>query len=137
MLGEAAIRLRLCDPARGRDRVYEIEIDGDLFGAFTVTMSHGRWGVWSVSRRVSAAGRGEAVAVAAARLRRRSSARRRLGAGYELIAATGGHICGLVVGEWHRLGGADCRVGAGEDRPRPGRRSPAPGRSPALPLFGA
>jgi len=137
MLGEAAIRLRLRDSARGRDRAYEIEVDRDLFGAFTVTISHGRWGVWSVSRRVSVAGKSDAVAIAATRLRRRSTARRRLGAGYELVAATGGHICGLVVGEWHRLGGADCRVGAGEDRPRPDRRSPAPGRSPALPLFGA
>lgn len=137
MQGEAVLRLRLVDPARGRDRAYELEVDRDLFGAFTVTMSHGRWGVWSVSRRVSVAGESQAVAFAATRLRRRSTARRRLGAAYELVAASGDRICGLVVGEWHRLGGADCRVGFGKATPRPDRRSPPPGRAAALPLFGA
>lgn len=89
MLGEAQIELRLVDREHNRDRIYRIEIDGDLFGQVTVTLTFGRFEGWQRARRFAVTGRQAALALVRERLRRRRTARRRLGAAYELVSASG------------------------------------------------
>lgn len=139
MLGEAQIELRLVDPERNRDRVYLIEVDDDLFGGMTVTVTHGRRNVWTRPRRLSVPDRAAALRLVAERLKRRNTARRRLGAAYELVSATGGpELRRATVGIWQRLGGAD-RTGErpqGSDRAAAARQAVSP-PAPPLPLFAA
>lgn len=131
MMGEALLELRLVDPDRNRDRIYVVEIDDDLFGAVIVTVTYGRSGSWSRPMRVSVANREAALRLVRERLRRRRTARRRLGASYVLVAAQGSAaVREAAVKAWHRMGGADLT----QDRPRGMARLPS---APDLPLFGA
>ena len=107
MLSLVYLRLRLIDSERNRNRVYEIEIDRDLFGVITVTSRFGRHGsklrdVVSIARNLD-----EAYRTAACVLRRRLSARRRLGSAYVLTMADG--ECEPMVSHWQKAGGADQR----------------------------
>jgi predicted DNA-binding WGR domain protein len=107
MLSLVYLRLRLIDTERNRNRVYELEIDHDLFGVITVTARFGRHGsrlrdVVSIARNLDDANR-----IAACVLRRRLSARRRLGNAYVLTMADGD--CSSLVRHWQKAGGADQR----------------------------
>ena len=139
MLGEAHIELRLVDRERNRDRIYVIEVDDDLFGVITVTVTFGRRNAWLRPRRLAVANREEAIRLVQTRLQRRSTARRRLDAAYELVAASGcTDLRAEIVAGWHRLGGADrirstASPSARQARPRCRSERPAP----PLPLFAA
>ncbi|MEO9903665.1 WGR domain-containing protein [Nisaea sp.] len=107
MLSLVYLRLRLIDTERNRNRVYELEIDHDLFGVITVTARFGRHrvrlrDVVSIARNLD-----DANCIAACVLRRRLSARRRLGNAYVLTMADGD--CAPLVSHWHKAGGADRR----------------------------
>jgi predicted DNA-binding WGR domain protein len=107
MLSFVYLRLRLIDSERNRNRVYELEIDHDLFGVITVTARFGRHGA-RLRDVVSVAGNlDEANRIATCALRRRLSARRRLGNAYVLTMADGD--CASLVRHWHKAGGADQR----------------------------
>lgn len=133
MLSLTYLRLRLVDPARNRDRSYEVEIDQDLLGDVTVRVRFGRYGraLRDVVHR--ARDRVDAERIAARILRRRLSARRRLGSAYLLTAADGD--CRSLLRHWHALGGADGRPAVTHHAGRSIRR---PTLSPVeLPLFAA
>lgn len=107
MLSEVILSLRLIDRANNRDRIYLIEIDDDLFGAAIVTITHGRAGSWSQSQRITVSNRADALVEVAKRLRRRASARRRLGSSYALISSEGDPVLRRrCISIWQKLGGA-------------------------------
>ncbi|WP_416366052.1 WGR domain-containing protein [Nisaea sp.] len=131
MLSLVYLRLRLIDSEQNRNRVYELEIDHDLFGVITVTARFGRHGsklrdVVSVARNLDEANR-----IATCALRRRLSARRRLGSAYVLTMVDG--ECAPLVSHWQKSGGAD-RRGAVISRIKQRKPYVAPVE---LPLFAA
>tara|TARA_R110002012_G_scaffold198718_4_gene367660 strand:- start:1617 stop:2012 length:396 start_codon:yes stop_codon:yes gene_type:complete len=131
MLSLAHLRLRLVDPACNRNRVYELEIDRDLLGDITVTARFGRHGS-KLRDVISLAGSlVEANKIASAALRRRLTARRRLGSAYVLTMADGD--CAQLVSQWQKAGGADRRTQR-RQRPTIQARECAPAE---LPLFAA
>lgn len=133
MLSIAHIRLRLTDVASNRDRAYELEIDRDLFGEYSVSVRYGRQGSSLRTVRYTATDIAQAGRIAASILRRRITARRRLGSAYILKDADGD--CAELVRTWHRLGGADSRCGT--VRPLATRPSKRPLLPADLPLFAA
>ncbi len=79
MLSIAHIRLKLTDAAANRDRAYELQIDRDLFGEYSVSVRYGRQGSTLRAIRYTATDLAQAGRIAASILRRRITARRRLG----------------------------------------------------------
>ncbi|WP_093154519.1 WGR domain-containing protein [Thalassobaculum litoreum] len=108
MLSLTYLRLRLVDPEHNRNRVYELEIDRDLFGEITVTKRFGRYGSRLRGFVASARDLEDANRIAAGDLRRRLTARRRLGSAYVLMSAAGD--CAPLVRRWQEAGGADRRA---------------------------
>ena len=108
MLSLTDLRLRLVDPENNRNRVYELEIDRDLFGKITVTARFGRHGSRLRDIVASAEDLDEANRIATGVLRRRLTARRRLGSAYVLMTAEGD--CAPLVRRWQEAGGADRRA---------------------------
>ncbi|MCR9074265.1 MAG: hypothetical protein NXI18_21630 [Alphaproteobacteria bacterium] len=104
----AHLRFRLVDRSCNRDRAYELDLGRDLFDRLTVTARFGRQG--SALRAVvhAAATIEDAQRIAAGLLRRRLSARRRLGSAYVLLSADG-EAAARLVGLWQAAGGADRR----------------------------
>lgn len=133
MLSLTQLRLRLVDPARNRDRAYELVIDEDLLGDVTVRVRFGRFGRALRDVVHLARDRSDADRIAGRILRRRLSARRRLGSAYLLTAAEGD--CRGLLRHWHALGGADGRPTVTPIVRRSNRRAiPSPVE---LPLFAA
>lgn len=92
----AHLRFRLVDRSCNRDRAYELDLGRDLFDRLTVTARFGRQG--SALRAVvhAAATIEDAQRIAAGLLRRRLTARRRLGSAYVLLSADGEAAARLV-----------------------------------------
>lgn len=70
------------DPARGRMRSYRVEAGTDLFGEWLVEVTYGRIGAGGRSIRYPARDEAEARKLVGRALRRRGSARRRIGVSY-------------------------------------------------------
>lgn len=133
MLSLTHLRLRLVDPTRNRNRAYELDIDEDLLGDVTVRVRFGRHGRTLRDVVHLARDHVDAERIAGRLLRRRLSARRRLGSAYLLTAAEGD--CRSLLRHWQALGGADGRPAVTLLAKRSNRRaSPSPGE---LPLFAA
>ena len=81
------IRLEAHMDSKRCHRAYEIEIsDPDLFGMFIVSLRHGRaHRPRLIEQRLSAPTLDIARAIAARALKRRASAPRRIGTGYEIV----------------------------------------------------
>jgi hypothetical protein len=73
-------------PARGVDRVYRLSLSRDLFGVLVLEIAWGRRGAAGQVKRLAFDTLSEAHAEITARLRRRASAERRIGAGYHAIS---------------------------------------------------
>jgi predicted DNA-binding WGR domain protein len=136
VLCDTFLRFRLIDPVRNRDRVYEVELSKGLFDEISVTIRFGRqgWHLREVTYWADDAAGAHRLAVRV--LRRRLSARRRLGTGYALTRAKG--ASGALVAVWQRLGGADARaLSVTANTNRPDRRPRQRANPPPLPLFAA
>lgn len=138
------LRWRMRDPEANHDRLYEIEVLEDLFGRLHVILRWGRWGQGTQETTIVQPSFGRALEEAARRVRRRATARRRIGSGYLLVHATGtDEIRRPLVALWQRLGGASWSTEAAGDAhdqllPRRLRgRGPGASSAPALPLFAA
>ncbi|WP_169979780.1 WGR domain-containing protein [Tautonia rosea] len=79
-----AATLEACDPARGHYRAYRLEAGTDLFGAWLVDVTYGRIGARGRTIRYLARDEAEAKKLVRQSLRRRGTARKRIGVGYEL-----------------------------------------------------
>ena len=79
-----AATLEACDPARGRFRAYRLEAGTDLFGAWLVDVTYGRIGARGRTIRYLALDEEEARKLVRQSLRRRGTARKRIGVGYEV-----------------------------------------------------
>ena len=90
MQGELRLVLEAHHTERNHHRRYELEVGQDIFGTWTLTVRHGRCGS-RCQESVFAAEQSEPLRrVAMKRLRRRHSAKRRIGCEYR-IAETHGH----------------------------------------------
>ena len=76
--------LEACDPERGRYRAYRLEAGTDLFGEWLVDVTYGRIGARGRTIRYLATDKEEARKLVSQSLRRRGTARKRIGVGYEL-----------------------------------------------------
>jgi len=83
------VLLEAIDDARNVARRYCIEMSTDLFGAIVVEYAWGRIGSAGRRRRVSFGARPEALKFVLGLVRRRSSARQRIGVGYSVVAGSG------------------------------------------------
>lgn len=95
-MGEAAqdaedgfVMLQAIAPERNVARRYAIEMSTDLFGATIVDYAWGRIGAGGRRRRVSFEARAEALQFVFGLVRRRLSARQRIGVGYAVVDAAG------------------------------------------------
>ena len=70
---------------RNHHRRYEIRVGRDLFAIWTLTIRYGRAGNTLREERFSSAHKSELQAISSDRLRRRSNAKRRIGARYEVV----------------------------------------------------
>lgn len=85
---DSFVILEAVDPRRNVARRYAIEISIDLFGATVIDYAWGRIGTGGQRRRVSFMDRGDASTFVRALIRRRASARRRIGVGYAPVAGS-------------------------------------------------
>ena len=131
------------DIEANHDRLYEIEVMEDLFGRLHLVLRWGRWGKNAREASIVEPTVEMALRDAAQRVRKRASARRRVGSGYLLVHATGAEeLRGPLVALWQKLGGASWVVETiAGDRVSAARRSRgglAPeATAPDLPLFAA
>jgi len=88
IVGESFVLLHAVDLQRNVARAYRIEMSTDLFGATIVDYAWGRIGAAGRCRRVSFEARSEALHFVRGLLRRRSSARQRIGVGYSVVAGS-------------------------------------------------
>lgn len=72
------------DPALGRFRAYLLEAGTDLFGAWLVDVTYGRIGTRGRRIRYVVRNEGEARKLVRENLRRRATAKRRIGVAYQL-----------------------------------------------------
>ena len=86
MLNEFNAHLEARNPARGHFRSYQIDAGRDLLGQWLVDVTYGRIGSRGHLVRHVVEGDVQARSVVKDLLRRRSSARRRIGTSYELVA---------------------------------------------------
>lgn len=84
MLNAFSVSLEACDPALGRFRAYRLDASRDLFGAWLVDITYGRIGTRGVSRRYVADDETGARKIIRLYLRRRTTARRRIGVSYRV-----------------------------------------------------
>ncbi len=82
------IHLEAIDPAHNCFRAYSIVVERDLFGCWLVDMTNGRIGSRGTTRRVAGDQVAALLAVRAA-LKRRASARRRIGVEYRVTEIAG------------------------------------------------
>ncbi len=78
------VRLEACDPAQGRFRAYRIDAGTDLLGDWLVDVTYGRIGSRGRTIRQPVRDEAEAKKMVRQHLRRRATARRRIGVGYQL-----------------------------------------------------
>ena len=78
--------LHACDPARNHWRAYRVEAGQDLFGDWLVEVTFGRIGPGGRTVRYVAADEQGARILTRACLRRRASARRRIGIAYRELS---------------------------------------------------
>lgn len=83
MLDAFTATLVACDPAQGRFRAYRIEAGIDMLGDWLVDVTYGRMGTRGRVVRYVAANEMEARKLVRQCLRRRASAQRRIGVGYQ------------------------------------------------------
>lgn len=79
-----SVSLEAVDPALGRFRAYRVEAGTDLFGAWLVDVTYGRIGTRGTSRRYAAEDEAEARQIIRHHLRRRSTAKERIGVSYRV-----------------------------------------------------
>lgn len=84
MLNRVNFRLEAHSDRLNRHRLYVVEIGQDLFGAHTVDIGFGRAGAWQRIQRFAFAAPQDASRLVMARLRRRATARKRIGCPYRL-----------------------------------------------------
>jgi hypothetical protein len=84
MLDAFTARLEACDPARNHFRAYRIEAGTDLLGDWLVDITYGRIGAPGRTIRHVAANEQEARVIVRHCLKRRSTARKRIGVSYQL-----------------------------------------------------
>lgn len=99
MENEFFIALEAHNPERNCHRRYEVSIDRDLLGDFVVTVRYGRVGTGGRDLKVAARTADELSEIVQNCLRRRRSARRRLGCDYRAVAlraAAGGEASALL-----------------------------------------
>lgn len=82
MINAFSALLEACDPALGRFRSYRLEAGTDLFGAWLVEVSYGRIGTPGRRLRYVAADESEARKLVHKTLRRRATAKKRIGVPY-------------------------------------------------------
>ena len=85
MLNRLSVRLEAHSNELDRHRIYIVEIGQDLFGAHTVDVGFGRLGSWQKTQRFAFETPQDAARLAMSRLRRRATARKRIGCPYQLI----------------------------------------------------
>jgi hypothetical protein len=90
MLNRVSFRLEAHSDRLNHHRLYVVEIGQDLFGAHTVDVGFGRAGAWQRVQRFAFAAPQEAARLVAVRLRRRATARKRIGCPYRLVGAATG-----------------------------------------------
>ena len=76
--------LEACDPALGRFRAYRIEAGTDLLGDWVVEVTYGRIGAPGRTLRQAVPDEAAARKLVGQHLRRRATARRRIGTAYRL-----------------------------------------------------
>jgi hypothetical protein len=83
MINAFSALLEARDPALGRFRAYLLEAGTDLFGAWLVDVTYGRIGTRGRRIRYVVADETEARKMVRENLRRRSTAKKRIGAAYQ------------------------------------------------------
>lgn len=76
--------LEACDPERGRFRAYRLEAGTDLFGAWLVDVTYGRIGTRGRTIRYLARDEEDSKRLVRQSMKRRGTARKRIGVGYQL-----------------------------------------------------
>ncbi len=82
MMNAFSALLEARDPALGRFRSYRLEAGPDLFGAWLVEVTYGRIGAPGRCLRYAAADQAEAKKLVHHSLRRRATAKKRIGVSY-------------------------------------------------------
>lgn len=91
-----SMSLEAVNPALGRFRAYRLEAGPDLFGAWLVEVTYGRIGTRGHHHRYAADNEAGARKVVRQNLRRRATAKQRIGVSY--------HVCEVIdPGQWVRL----------------------------------
>ena len=85
MLNAFNVRLEARDPVKGHYRAYRLEAGTDLLGAWLVDITYGRIGTRGRCVRYVVGSATEAKQVVKQALRRRSSAKRRIGTSYRFL----------------------------------------------------
>ena len=88
MIDEISIELQAKDPEVNRLRSWHVEAEPDLFGVWIAKVRFGRIGTVGRVVRYDFASEAEARSFVRVRLRRRQTAKRRIGVPYRLIAAS-------------------------------------------------
>ena len=76
--------LEACNPERGHKRAYRLEAGTDLFGDWLVDVTYGRIGPGGRTIRYLARDEAEAKKLVQQSLKRRGTARKRIGVGYQI-----------------------------------------------------
>jgi hypothetical protein len=88
MMNSFSALLEACDPALGRFRSYRLEAGPDLFGAWLVEVTYGRIGTPGHRLRYVATDQAKARTLVRNSLRRRATARQRIGVSYRFRELT-------------------------------------------------
>ena len=88
MIDDIAIELQAKDVSANRLRGWRIEAGPDLFGVWVTTVRFGRIGMADRALGYQFASEAEVRSFVGARLRRRGTAKRRIGVAYRVIAAS-------------------------------------------------
>jgi hypothetical protein len=88
MIDDIAIELQAKDVDANRLRAWRIEAGPDLFGVWVTTVRFGRIGMADRALGYQFASEAEVRSFVRARLRRRGTAKRRIGVAYRVIAAS-------------------------------------------------
>jgi len=91
-----SMSLEAINPALGRFRAYRLEAGPDLFGVWLVDVTYGRIGTRGLSRRYTADDEAGARKIVRQTLRRRATAKRRIGVSYRVCEVSD-------PGQWVRL----------------------------------
>lgn len=83
MMNVFSALLEARDPALGRFRAYALEAGPDLFGTWLVNVTYGRIGTRGRSLRYAVRDEAEARKLVSQNLRRRATAKRRIGVAYQ------------------------------------------------------